>query len=878
MSSKNILKYVLSFVLMVLAIGITGNVKADELDYIEKELFTQELAQYSDDISEVVQMYLDEARDYATDDCPYKIIIPEGTYNIDKGFRIYSNTYLYMEGVTLNRVSGSGIFIRSGLWTDKLSGYEGYRNITIEGGTLNGNCDKEDYKSNNGSFIKMAHCKNVTLKNVTMKNGMDLHYVEVAGIDGFTMSGCKIQGLDNESTADNSKKEIEAVQFDVLHDESRMANFGEYDDTPMKNVSITKCTFSNVQKGIGSHSMVVGVYFENVSICENTFTNTSKEAISIEGYRNITIKDNTITNCGGGIEVKSMHSVEGLQVGDSKIYMPNKSSMGKINPDINAVISNNKITVKKTKYQSIPSAITLFGENIDAATAKYAKITAGDYYMENVDVKNNTISTPVIGIKLGNARKCNITDNNITYTGSASDSTNHDICIYDNSTNAYIYNNTLNKAGRHGIYVSTGCNNTTIVSNTVKDAYQTGIRVTNCPTNVVAKNNTLSGNVAGAIVYENKTKGTIEGNTISNDKKIGITIDTGSQATINKNTISNCAIDGISVKNSSTSTITSNTIKSSIRYAIDIAPGVKNAIIKSNAISLSGKEAIFFEKNTTGTIESNAIADTVKNAISVEAGANVTIKKNTITKAKLDGISVKAQGMATINGNTIRNSGRYGIDMAPGSKKSVIKNNTIAVSGKDGIFFEKNSSGTVEGNTVNDCKKNAISIDEGANVTIKKNTITKAKLDGISVKAQGMATISDNTIKNSGRYGIDMAKGSGKVSISYNKISKSKKCDIHTITSKSISLTKFGPLKVTKKKVAKKYITIKYSATKGATRYYIYRKTGNGGWKKIGYSTTTSYKDKGFRKGKNYQYKVLPYIKAGKSTIYGVMSNPLVIK
>lgn len=878
MARKNVLRYVLSLMLMVLLCNTTGQVEAAEKEYKVINITAAELSASKSDISPVVQEYLDEARDNATDDKPYKIVIPAGTYNIVDGFRVYSNTYIYMKDVTLNRVSESGIFLRTGLWTDVVSGYEGYRNITIEGGTLNGNCHLDKYKKNNGSFIKMAHSTNVTLKNVTLKNGMDLHYIEVAGIDGFTMTGCTITGLENKSTADNTKKEIEAVQFDVLHDESRMSNFAKYDDTPMKNITITNCTFSNVQKGIGSHSMVVGVYFENVKITNNTFTNMTKDAISIEGYRNVTITGNTITNCGGGIEVKAMHSIEGLEVGDSKIYMPHDESMSKINPDMNVVISNNKITVKKTKYQSIPSAITIFGENIDAKTAKYAKIKELDYYVENVDIKNNTITTPAIGIKLGNSRKCNITDNSITYTGGASDSTNYDICIYDNSTYAYIYNNTLNKSGRHGIYVSNECNNTTILKNTVKDAYQTGIRVTGCTSNVVVKENTLTGNVGGGIVYENNSKGTIESNSIKNNKKIGITADAGSVVTINKNTVNNCPLDGISVKNKATATITSNTISSAKRYAIDVAPGSGNVIIKSNKISSAGKDSIFFEKKTKGTVESNTIKGSKKNAISVEANANVTINKNTITNSKLDGISVKAKGKATITYNTIKNSGRYGIDMAPGSKKVIIKNNKITVNGKDGIFFEKKTSGTVEDNTISDCKKNGISIEAGANVTVKNNTILKAKLDSISVKASGKATITDNTIKNSGRYAIDMAKGCGKVSISNNEISKSGKFDIHAITSYSLCLNKFGSIKAKKDKVAKNYASIKYPSVEGAKGYYIYKKTGNGAWKKIGSSKTTSYKDKKFKKGQNCQYMVVPYVTTGNVTVVGTDGKPLSVK
>ena len=79
----------------------------------------------------------------------------------------------------------------------------------MKGVTLNGNGHLDKYKENKGSFITIVHCTNVTIKNVTMKNGMDLHYVGVAGVDGFTMSGCEIYGLDSKSATDTAKKDIE---------------------------------------------------------------------------------------------------------------------------------------------------------------------------------------------------------------------------------------------------------------------------------------------------------------------------------------------------------------------------------------------------------------------------------------------------------------------------------------------------------------------------------------------------------------------------------------------------------------------------------------------------------------------------------------------
>ncbi|MCD7832956.1 MAG: CAP domain-containing protein [Lachnospiraceae bacterium] len=49
-----------------------------------------------------------------------------------------------------------------------------------------------------------------------------------------------------------------------------------------------------------------------------------------------------------------------------------------------------------------------------------------------------------------------------------------------------------------------------------------------------------------------------------------------------------------------------------------------------------------------------------------------------------------------------------------------------------------------------------------------------------------------------------------------------------------------------------------WSAVSGATKYYVYRKTGSGSCEKIASTTKTSYTDKTASSGKTYTYKVVP--------------------
>ncbi|MDO4308709.1 MAG: leucine-rich repeat protein [Eubacteriales bacterium] len=55
------------------------------------------------------------------------------------------------------------------------------------------------------------------------------------------------------------------------------------------------------------------------------------------------------------------------------------------------------------------------------------------------------------------------------------------------------------------------------------------------------------------------------------------------------------------------------------------------------------------------------------------------------------------------------------------------------------------------------------------------------------------------------------------------------------------------------------YVTIKWKSIKGAAGYYIYRKTGSDGWKKIGKTSKTSYSDTSVKSGTTYTYTVQAY-------------------
>jgi fibronectin type 3 domain-containing protein len=75
-----------------------------------------------------------------------------------------------------------------------------------------------------------------------------------------------------------------------------------------------------------------------------------------------------------------------------------------------------------------------------------------------------------------------------------------------------------------------------------------------------------------------------------------------------------------------------------------------------------------------------------------------------------------------------------------------------------------------------------------------------------------------------------------------------------------------------------KGVTVKWSASKGAVKYRVYRKTGSGSWKKLADTTSTSYTDKTAKAGTTYSYTVRCITADGKSATSGYDTTGKTIK
>ena len=318
-----------------------------------------------------IQEALDVARAQATPANPYVIKVEAGTYDITSMLHIYSNTTLDLTaGVTfVNRTTNSTGMCRIGVNTDSFTDYNGYSNVVIKGGTWNmNNVDK--------NAISGAHLNGVLIEGGTYINSYNSHTMSFAACQNLTITGCTIADYSGNRDANT-----EAIQFDIL-ERSHFAVGEQFDDTPCNNITVTNCTFRNLQSGIGTHSGFRGIYHTNMNFSNNTFENIQRHAIITLNYVGCTIANNTINGAGCGIFVQNVPR------SGKNLYMPSVKS-GKLVRNVGTTITGNTITITKTDYSNFSAGIQIYGKQYKKKTKNVPK---GNYRIQGVTVSGNTIT------------------------------------------------------------------------------------------------------------------------------------------------------------------------------------------------------------------------------------------------------------------------------------------------------------------------------------------------------------------------------------------------------------------------------------------------------------------------------------------------------
>ena len=298
----------------------------------------------------------------------------------------------------------------------------------------------DDY-AGNSCQIRIAHGKNISFYNTVFQNNYNSHNVEVAACNNVLFKECVFKNASG-SLVNNSG---EALQIDILEESKHFKAMPEYDGTMNKNITINKCIFSNLLRGLGTNSAFAGLYHKGITVTNCLFENILSSAITCSNYIDSKISNNTITNCGTGIEYFLMKD-------DNNLHKMNYIE-GKGAPvsDCNTLISENSISIIKTKGVSYAVGLHIFGNNI--TKSKKVSFTKGNYFVGKIKIKNNNIKSDNYGIRLFDVRNSLLSGNIVN------GKSNNSGILLDSHTRANkLYGNTV-KTFDKGIYLKSGNDN-----------------------------------------------------------------------------------------------------------------------------------------------------------------------------------------------------------------------------------------------------------------------------------------------------------------------------------------------------------------------------------------------------------------------------------
>ena len=547
-----------------------------------------------------IQQALDAAQENSGQGIFTKVVIPKGTYLISSALVVYSDTWIYCEeGVEIKRCISYGPMLRCD--NNGIGGYDGVKNVIVEGGLWNGNTDQWPNTAD-FSNIRFAHCRNILLKDMHVKNNENGHHMEIGGAADVTVEDCTFTGY-------TGYRKKEAIQLDCMNNSRVFAGYAPFDDTSCENVVIKNNLFSGICRGLGSHSATLGIYYTDILIEGNVFENLDDVAMIMYNYKNCTITNNTITNCASGIEFKAMSSLPNNNFNPPVVKSMEEAVDG-FEDDANSVISSNTISVSGDDKYGITSGIRLTGYEVkdNGVIPDYNFRVAGVKILENRIESNGTT------IALNDAENCSIESNILV--------TKQDGVNYKDKNGL-----TLNE-----------CDNIKITDNYISGSARNGASVTD------SSGNTLENNIASS-------------NSVNSAKKHGIAVAANSSAVIKSNSISKAGDTGILIYNGSKGECSGNKVKNAVGHGIVFS---KNASGKaaSNTVSGAGKHGVLVTDHCGSVaLSSNKISNSKQNGICVSNySSSVSVNSNSISGSGKSGISVSSHSKASLKDNAVNGS------------------------------------------------------------------------------------------------------------------------------------------------------------------------------------------------------------------------------
>lgn len=581
-----------------------------------------------------IQQALDAAQENSGQGIFTKVVIPKGTYLISSALVVYSDTWIYCEeGVEIKRCISYGPMLRCD--NNGIGGYDGVKNVIVEGGLWNGNTDQWPNTAD-FSNIRFAHCRNILLKDMHVKNNENGHHMEIGGAADVTIEGCTFTGY-------TGYRKKEAIQLDCMNNSRVFAGYAPFDDTSCENVVIKNNLFSGICRGFGSHSATLGIYYTDILIEDNVFENLDDMAMIMYNYKNCTITNNTITNCASGIEFKAMSSLPNNNFNPPVVKSMEEAVDGFDN-DANSVISSNTISVSGDDEYGITSGIRLTGYEVkdNGVIPDYNFRVAGVKIVENRIESNGTT------IALNDAENCSIESNILVTKQDGVNYKDKNGLTLNECDNIKITDNYISGSARNGASLTDSSGNT-LENNTIENVGMNGINIYNGSENNISSSNSVNSAKKHGIAVAANSSAVIKSNSISKAGDTGILIYNGSKGECSGNKVKNAVGHGIVFSKNASGKATSNTVSGAGKHGVLVTDHCGSVALSSNKISNSKQNGICVSNYSSSvSVNSNSISGSGKSGISVSSRSKASLKDNAVNGSKSAAVSKSADSSISL--------------------------------------------------------------------------------------------------------------------------------------------------------------------------------------------------------------------------------------
>ncbi|MBO5469248.1 MAG: right-handed parallel beta-helix repeat-containing protein [Lachnospiraceae bacterium] len=338
---------------------------------------------------------------YATSaDEMINVIIPDGTYYIGSALKVWTETNIQLSAnAVIKRLpSAEGKSMIVNRTSTNNGGYTAAHDITISGGTWDGNTTGTDHSN----LLYFGHAKNVTIKNTTIKNDSGAHLIEFSGVQNAVVENVTLTGFvmsKNLTASQNTAKE--AIQIDHCSGETNAPGMEPFDGTACDGVTIRNCNITNYMAGIGTHTQ--GNYAsKNILIENNTFDNITNACLNLRKFENVTVRNNTANNCTTFVyATESQGLIENNYANNGTTYVPVANSGLRAKNGITISNRSNFVIQNNTIQNAVSNGICVWnGSTADIHNNKiYKNLLYGIRTQgSTVTLKKNTFSQNKKGV------------------------------------------------------------------------------------------------------------------------------------------------------------------------------------------------------------------------------------------------------------------------------------------------------------------------------------------------------------------------------------------------------------------------------------------------------------------------------------------------